>query len=118
MNAVEDVVPPSSINSLIAKLRKNFPDKSISALTACFLHLITGVNRRLSESQKKIIDHQSLNLIEFKVTIIKNYRDKFSFSDIKHIFLFMDINKNGRVELQEFVSAIRVSLIFTFWQMT
>lgn len=105
----DESVPSCSVSSLIVKFRKIFPDKSINALTACFLHLITGVNRKLSDSQKKAIDHKSLNLIEFKVTLIKNYRDKFTFSEIKDIFLFFDVNKNGRVELAEFVSGIRVS---------
>lgn len=117
MDITPSAVPPSPISSLITKFRKNFPDKSTSALTSCFLHLITGVNRKLSECQGNVIDHQSLNLIEFKVTIIKNYKDKFSFSEIKDIFLFIDTNKNGRVGLEEFVFAVRVSLIMTSRQL-
>ena len=109
MEIDEEIVSPCLITSLMVKFRKLFPDKSMKALTECFLQIIDGVYFRTSQSSKSISHQRSLNLIEFKMVILKKFKGKFAFSEIQDIFAFLDTNRNGRVELDEFVYGIRVS---------
>ena len=96
--------------SSIAKLRELFPDKTKSVLTAAFIQLIHGVYNRESDKAKILSNHNSLNLIEFKIAIMKKYKDKFLFSEIKDIFLYLDADRTGRVLCDQFVTGIRVRL--------
>ena len=54
---------------------------------------------------------KSLSLVEFKISVFKNIAtEKFSVVEVKELFTFMDTNKNGRLERDEFIAGIRVSI--------
>ena len=100
----------NSSNSSIAKLRELFPDKTRNVLATAFVQLIHYVYNRESDKAKILSNHNSLNLIEFKIATMKKYKDKFLFSEIKDIFLYLDVERTGRVLCDEFVTGIRVRI--------
>jgi hypothetical protein len=102
------------LDVIILKMRKNFPDKSRKALIKAFSRLIAAVYKKASDSANIITNYKSLNLIEFKIAIAKNFKGKLVLSEIKEIFDFFDSNKNGRVELEEFITGIRVRFIYVY----
>ena len=101
---------PNSVSAILLKFRKVFHDKSMKALTEAFLELIGGVYKKSSDSPKMISNCKSLNLIEFKMAVMKSYKDMFSYKEIKDIFSFLDTTRDGRVDLKEFLTGIRVSI--------
>mmetsp|Transcript_35862 Transcript_35862/g.33965 ORF Transcript_35862/g.33965 Transcript_35862/m.33965 type:complete len:506 (+) Transcript_35862:229-1746(+) len=98
------------LDLIIQKMRKIFPDKSRKGLIKAFSRLIAAVYKKASDSANIITNYKSLNLIEFKIAIAKNFKGKLVLSEIKEIFSFFDSNKNGRVELEEFINGIRGNL--------
>jgi hypothetical protein len=96
------------LDLIVQKMRKIFPDKSRKGLSKAFSRLIAAVYKKASDSANIITNYKSLNLIEFKIAIAKNFKGKLVLSEIKEIFSFFDSNKNGRVELEEFINGIRV----------
>ena len=100
----------STKNSSIAKLREMFPDKGKRVLAEAFVQLIHYVYNRESDKAKILSNHNSMNLIEFKIATMKKYKDRFLFSEIKDIFLYLDVDRTGRVLCDQFVTGIRVRL--------
>lgn len=111
MEGDEESISPCLISSLMVKFRKLFPDKSMDALTNYYIQIIDSINFRTSQSSKSNSNsnQKSLDLSDFKTAILKHYKGKFDFNEIKGIFTFLDTNRNGRVEVEEFVYGIRVS---------
>lgn len=92
----------------VVKLRTLFQDKSKTALNAAFNEFVNKLCYRNSEKAIVVKDCNSLNLIEFKIAIMKTFRDVFLFTEVKDIFIFFDSSRTGRVQRDQFITGMRV----------
>ena len=97
---------------LVARFRGLFQDKSLPALWDIFTEMTQSVYKSKSSSSSSSSTSRSLNLIEFKIAMIRFQSAKLTFEEIRRIFLWLDSsgNHNGRVEYDEFVAGIRGEL--------
>lgn len=97
--------------SAVVKLRALFKDMSKVGLNATFTGFVNSVYYRDSDKAQVVKNCNSLNLIEFKIAIMKAFRETFQFTEVKEIFLFFDSSKTGRVQREQFILGIRVRSI-------
>jgi hypothetical protein len=95
----------------VVKLRALFKDMSKVALNAAFTDFVNSVYYRDSDKAAAVKNCNSLNLIEFKIAIMKAFRDTFLFTEVKEIFVFFDSSKTGRVQRDQFILGMRVRSI-------
>ena len=111
----------------IQKFRDLFDDKSHAKLKSHFIEMTNNIYQNEKESKSKdskmsnaaknrwgtlAASMRSLNLIEFKIAMHRFQNCGLSFDEIRRIFIFLDVSGNGRVEFDEFVTAIRVRLVY------
>ena len=96
----------------ISRLRRVFHDKSTAALSNEFSLLANGAFKNLPGGlSESICDSKSLSLVDFKISVYKNIgTERFNVAEIKELFAYMDTNRNGRLERDEFIRGIRVSI--------
>lgn len=95
----------------VVKLRAQFKDMSKVALNTAFTDFVNSVYYRDSDKAQAVKNCNTLNLIEFKIAIMKAFRDTFLFTEVKEIFLFFDSSKTGRVQRDQFILGMRVRSI-------
>ena len=115
-------------DALVAKFRALLPNKSPSVLSEIFFEMTNSVYKcKAKEGDNKpnetvkstpwgavAAKFRSLNLIEFKIAMYRFKSAGLTFEEIRRIFLWLDTSGNGRVECDEFVVGIRVSIDPTF----
>jgi Ca2+-binding EF-hand superfamily protein len=102
-------MPTSSLEQLIEKFRGLFPLKSKKELKDVFNQMVALASKDNDPKQNKN-KQASMNLVEFRIAMFKMQgADPMPFEDIKRIFAWLDANKNGRVDVDEFLLGVRVS---------
>jgi len=101
----------SDDDPLVSRFKALFPDKSLKTLYEIFTDMAQSVYKK--QSSASVLSLVSLNLIEFKIAMVRFKSAKLSFEEIRRIFLWLDSdhgNHNGRVEYDEFVAGVRGEL--------
>jgi hypothetical protein len=127
----------TNLDPVIYKFRSLFPDKSVKTLTNIFVEMTNSVYGKTGAGGKGKKDGgggkgkekapaesagalerwgnlaanlRSMNLIEFKIAMYRYKSAGITFEEIRRIFIALDTSGNGRVELDEFLLGVRVSL--------
>ena len=113
-SAEPQLLPEAQIDAALRKIRKAFTDKSKKGLTKTFTELVSGDYKKTApnNTSESALESKSLTLIEFKIAILQSVTtEKFTFAEIRDLFVLFDTNKNGRLELDEFIMGIRVRFV-------